>query len=136
MRGSTHPTASMPSGFVPSYGFPAISSPHFGRPHSRLSVEIEGHALGGGMLKLEPTEAGNVLLAYPEKSKMPRVLALAEELDDVVRRNGDEVAQTRANEMILRDMIGLSRRDCDMLTSAANELRGRRGYGDPTHGAA
>ena len=33
---------------------------------TRLSVEIEGHALGGGMLKLEPTEAGNVLLPAPD----------------------------------------------------------------------
>jgi hypothetical protein len=30
---------------------------------TRLSVEIEGHALGGGMLKLEPTEAENVVIA-------------------------------------------------------------------------
>jgi hypothetical protein len=31
-------------------------------PLSRLSVEIEGHPLGGGMLKLEPGEAKQVLL--------------------------------------------------------------------------
>jgi hypothetical protein len=31
-------------------------------PLTRLSCEIEGHPLGGGMLKLEPREAGRVLL--------------------------------------------------------------------------
>jgi hypothetical protein len=33
---------------------------------SRLSCEIEGHPLGGGMLKLEPREAGRVLLSKRE----------------------------------------------------------------------
>ena len=28
----------------------------------QFSCEIEGHPLGGGMLKLEPREAGNILL--------------------------------------------------------------------------
>ncbi len=36
---------------------------------TELSAEIEGHALGGGMLKLEPTEAGRVLLALPPNAK-------------------------------------------------------------------
>ena len=34
-------------------------------PVGRLSCEIEGHPLGGGMLKLEPGEARNVLLVPP-----------------------------------------------------------------------
>lgn len=32
-------------------------------PLTRLSCELEGHPLGGGMLKLEPREAARVLLA-------------------------------------------------------------------------
>jgi hypothetical protein len=32
---------------------------------TELSAELEGHALGGGMLKLEPREAGRILLALP-----------------------------------------------------------------------
>ncbi|MCA9290621.1 MAG: N-6 DNA methylase [Phycisphaerales bacterium] len=32
------------------------------RPFTRLSCEIEGHPLGGGLLKLEPREAGRVVL--------------------------------------------------------------------------
>ena len=34
-------------------------------PFVQLSCEIEGHPLGGGMLKLEPREAGRVLFASP-----------------------------------------------------------------------
>lgn len=36
-------------------------------PFTRLSCEIEGHPLGGGMLKLEPREAGRVVLARRER---------------------------------------------------------------------
>jgi hypothetical protein len=32
-------------------------------PSTRLSCELEGHPLGGGMLKLEPGEAARVILA-------------------------------------------------------------------------
>jgi hypothetical protein len=43
---------------------------------TRLSTEIEGHPLGGGMLKLEPREAGQLLLA-------PAALVAAARADDV-----------------------------------------------------
>ena len=36
-------------------------------PLFQLSSEIEGHPLGGGMLKLEPREAGNILIPSEEK---------------------------------------------------------------------
>ena len=38
------------------------------RPSTLLSCEIEGHPLGGGMLKLEPREAGRILLSRRETS--------------------------------------------------------------------
>lgn len=42
----------------------------------QLSCEIEGHALGGGMLKLEPREATEVLLPrIPLKRAEPSVIA-------------------------------------------------------------
>lgn len=36
----------------------------------RLSCEIEGHPLGGGMLKLEPREAGRILLPSQDMTRM------------------------------------------------------------------
>lgn len=35
--------------------------PRWSSPFVRLSCELEGHALGGGMLKLEPREAGRIV---------------------------------------------------------------------------
>lgn len=43
---------------------PALAAklmPSWSSPFVRLSCELEGHALGGGMLKLEPREAGRIL---------------------------------------------------------------------------
>jgi hypothetical protein len=34
-------------------------------PFMRLSCELEGHPLGGGMLKLEPREASQIVLPSP-----------------------------------------------------------------------
>jgi hypothetical protein len=39
------------------------SLPMWNSEFVRLSCELEGHALGGGMLKLEPREAGRILFA-------------------------------------------------------------------------
>lgn len=38
----------------------------WGSTYVQLSCEIEGHALGGGMLKLEPGEAARIVLPSPE----------------------------------------------------------------------
>jgi adenine-specific DNA methylase len=93
---------------------------------TRLSVEIEGHPLGGGMLKLEPTEAENVLVPLPpERSGLD---GLADELDSALRRQEDISTQVRADMLILREGLGLSRSDCDLLRRAAATLRSRR-YG-------
>lgn len=45
--------------------------PGWSSPFVRLSCELEGHALGGGMLKLEPREAGRIAFpAVPTKTKV------------------------------------------------------------------
>lgn len=102
---------------------------------TRLSVEIEGHALGGGMLKLEPTEAESVLIPAPKAPSSSKLMALAVELDDLARTHGDDAARKRADVMILQDMMGLDRSDCELLKSASGVLRSRRGYGEPANGS-
>lgn len=92
---------------------------------TRLSVEIEGHALGGGMLKLEPTEAENVLIACPDLQN-GKLQALTEELDMLIRKGDAVFAQDRADSVILREGIGLSQSDCDLLKLATANLRDRR----------
>ncbi len=92
---------------------------------TRLSVEIEGHALGGGMLKLEPTEAGNVLLAG--NGAAPGHLdGLARELDALLRRGERAAARTLADKALLIDGLGLDEKDCRALRKAAETLCRRR----------
>lgn len=95
---------------------------------TRLSAEIEGHPLGGGMLKLEPTEAENVVLPFPGEPVPEFLDEVATELDDISRTCGDAAAIESADIQLLQKAIGLSRSDCNLLRSAAETLRARRGY--------
>ncbi len=52
--------------------------PSWGTPFVRLSCEIEGHALGGGMLKLEPREATRIAFTPPSALTREQAEALAE----------------------------------------------------------
>ena len=55
---------------------PALAAkllPAWSSPFLRLSAELEGHALGGGMLKLEPREAGRLL--FPSAAMAARLPA-------------------------------------------------------------
>jgi adenine-specific DNA-methyltransferase len=122
-----HPSAQIPSDALAALWQTSLT---------RLSVEIEGHALGGGMLKLEPTEAENVLIPCLDRRELPKLVELSSELDDLARKVGDEAARERADQVILQDTMGLSKDECRLLRSAAVKLRTRRGYGESAHGAA
>jgi adenine-specific DNA-methyltransferase len=91
---------------------------------TRLSVEIQGHALGGGMLKLEPSEAEQVLLPFAAASD--RLENLASELDRIARECGPEASSERADQVLLREEIGLAASDVRLLREAAGTLRERR----------
>jgi hypothetical protein len=91
---------------------------------ARLSVEIEGHALGGGMLKLEPGEAGRVVL--PSVTRSDTLEALATELDQIARSRGDEACSHHADHYLLRRGLGLSAAEVRLLRESALLLRQRR----------
>jgi hypothetical protein len=55
-------------------------------PLTRLSCEVEGHPLGGGMLKLEPGECARILLPRPSLQCSARELRLLEEGIATMRR--------------------------------------------------
>lgn len=55
--------------------------PKWTSPFVRLSCELEGHALGGGMLKLEPREAGRI--AFPSIAHSKK--ASDDELEEGIR---------------------------------------------------
>jgi len=91
---------------------------------THLSVEIEGHALGGGMLKLEPGEAEQVLLPTLTNARCYERLPM--ELDKIAREQGDDVCTMHADRELLQGMLGLSAADVDLLRTSAQALRERR----------
>lgn len=91
---------------------------------TRLSAELEGHALGGGMLKMEPTEAESVLVASGVSQAKLKDVSVA--LDEILRTSGDGVANGYADKMILQRELGLTPGDCALLQQSAQTLRARR----------
>lgn len=87
-----------------------------------LSVEIEGHAMGGGMLKLEPREAQRVVVPVTSVD----TAGLEQEVDRLVRSDRVAVATHLVDAVVLRDTMGLTRAECELLASAAEQLRSRR----------
>jgi hypothetical protein len=85
-----------------------------------LSCEVQGHSLGGGMLKLEPRESGQVLVAA-----VPDNQAVVEDLDRMARQ-GDSDQVQRQVDALVQDTLGLSHREVTRLTEAALLLRSRR----------
>jgi adenine-specific DNA-methyltransferase len=92
---------------------------------TRLSCELQGHALGGGMLKLEPTEAERTML--PKFAMDPlEALALTAEIDRWLRTSDDARAQAEADRFILRDRLNLTKAECSLLSDAVISLQRRR----------
>jgi tRNA1(Val) A37 N6-methylase TrmN6 len=90
---------------------------------ARLSAQVEGHAMGGGMLKLEPREAQRVLL--PAVHDLAAVDAVAEEIDKLLRDGRDMDAGRLADEATLIRQ-GVTRRECERLSKAAALLVEKR----------
>ncbi len=87
-----------------------------------LSIEIEGHALGGGMLKLEPTEAERVILVDLNGAFTP---AEFRDVDALVRRGSLDEAVRFVDDRV-SGVTGVAQRDLRRLADAALELRQRR----------
>jgi hypothetical protein len=92
---------------------------------TRLSAEVEGHPLGGGMLKLEPTEAEKLLIPCPTDVSF-RLQDIADEVDSLLRRGADANAARLADRAVLEQGIGISSKECATLRQAAAYLQARR----------
>lgn len=90
---------------------------------TRLSIEIEGHGLGGGMLKLEPSEADRLLVPL---SCEERIEDSCQVLDGLTREGRVSAARDLADEITLIKGLGLSRADCQSMNRAAEDLARRR----------
>jgi adenine-specific DNA-methyltransferase len=88
----------------------------------RLSAELFGRSYGGGVLKLEPTRAGGLRLAATSKEPKEVLQEIAEEFSSASL----EAARTIADRRLLREGLGLSRKDVGRLRAAANSLEALR----------
>lgn len=87
-----------------------------------LSSELEGRSYGGGVLKLEPTEAEALLVPLP-----PAVVRehLAE-VDEFIRAREVDKALDLIDEVVLVNGLGLTRDEIALLREGAATLRARR----------
>jgi adenine-specific DNA-methyltransferase len=91
-----------------------------------LSAEIEGHSLGGGMLKLEPSELRNVLIALPKNLTKTEVNKAYKQIDQRLRVRDIEGALDIGDQFILEKGLSYSRSECNLLRQGYRFLRDRR----------
>ena len=87
-----------------------------------LSAELVGRCYGGGVLKLEPTEAEALLLPPIPDSAGDHL----PEVDELLRAGNLAAVLDHMDRLLLVDGLGLTSRQVDALRSGAERLRGRR----------
>lgn len=85
------------------------------------SAEIEGRSYGGGVLELEPTEAGRLLMPAELATAMP-----LNECDRLVREGRIDDVLHENDRLVLMGQMGLSQKDCKMLRGIWEKMRDRR----------
>lgn len=92
-----------------------------------LSAEVEGHSLGGGMLKLEPGEAAKVTVPLPiSLMNRSRGRDLALRIDRTLRSGDWKAALELGDAEILHHGLGLPDSDCTLLRAGFEFLMHRR----------
>jgi len=89
---------------------------------TKLSCEIEGHALGGGLFKLEPSEAENVLVL---QATAVQTKVLSKQLPNRIAES-EERALDLVDRCVLRGRLGLSLPECESLRDAASRMESWR----------
>ncbi|MBI5882310.1 MAG: N-6 DNA methylase [Elusimicrobia bacterium] len=92
---------------------------------SQLSAEIEGHALGGGMLKIEPREAARLVVPVARLRQRVGAGKLAS-LEKLVRQGDLAESQALADRIFIKEGLGLSEAACEGFRDAVASLRQRR----------
>jgi adenine-specific DNA-methyltransferase len=85
---------------------------------TKLSCELEGHALGGGLFKLEPSEAERILVVAPRASHA----RMLREHFDRSPTGSMERNLNFADRHLLREAIGLTEAECISLRQAAMRI--------------
>ncbi len=89
---------------------------------TRLSCELEGHALGGGLFKMEPSEAENVLVVRAQTALFRNLVA---QLKESAVTSFDRYADT-VDRYVLRRFLGLTKAECALLRDAAAKIESWR----------
>ena len=87
-----------------------------------LSAELVGRSYGGGVLKLEPTEAEALLLPPIAASVGTKV----EQVDELLRARRMNDVLDVVDKLVLIDGLGLSQHQVSLLRAGAERLRARR----------
>jgi adenine-specific DNA-methyltransferase len=101
---------------------PAALAASFYSSLTMLSAELVGRSYGGGVLKLEPTEAEQLVMPRPS-ARHGRLLG---DVDSLLRARRYEELQQAVDQAVLVEDLGLSSEDVAALRDAAARLRGRR----------
>lgn len=87
----------------------------------RLSAELSGRSYGGGVLKVELGEAADIVMPLPEDAD-----SVQSELCSAYASGGVEAAVAVADALVLRQQIGLAKREIRVLRDAVDVLVRRR----------
>lgn len=95
---------------------------------TQLSAELIGRSYGGGILKLEPKEAGQLLVPRPDLLQKLYEMGSspAEKIERQIRSGDWEAAQECIDSVLLRDLIALSSRDAESIGTSISQLRNKR----------
>lgn len=87
-----------------------------------LSAELVGRSYGGGVLKLEPSEAERLVVARPSKTHA----ALIDDVDRLLRARRHDELQTLVDNAVLVEDLGMKPIEVKALRESADRLRARR----------
>ncbi len=91
----------------------------------RLSAELEGRSYGGGVLKVEPSEAKNLLLvSIPDGAG--KIATRYSDIDTLLRADRRLVATELADRLFLREGLSLSKAAVSELNAACDYLKALR----------
>ena len=90
----------------------------------QLSCEIEGHPMGGGMLKLEPSEAERIVIPRLELFSLSQ--ADFERADRLMREDDDGQVSDFADRIVLRRGLGLTSKQIQGLRDGLESIRQSR----------
>jgi adenine-specific DNA methylase len=85
---------------------------------TKLSCELEGHALGGGLFKIEPSEAERILVVAPSASHARMLLEHSERKPAKFR----EPSLDLFDRHLLKKEIGITEAECISLREAAMRM--------------